>query len=484
MADAPVPDRPAGEAAGSGLAALLAMPVGRVVRPVPVLDADTPLGEAVASLEAQVATALPVRCGRAVGVVSAAALAAALASDGGPAATVAAAAEWDPPVVPSEGAVAAAVALAAEHRGVPVLVRDGEHTVGVFTETDLLHLIAGDPTVADLRVGEAATHEQLRAVSAAVDRVAGTLHAAGADALRIAAVVSGLRDRLFAALFRLVAPADLAADSCLFVAGSEGRHEQILRTDQDNGLILRHPVPEERLDPVRRAFTGTLLEFGYPPCPGDIMVSNPAWSKPLEAFRDDLRSWILLHEDKASLNLAIFYDAAAVAGDASLLAEARQAMFDLLGDDDAFYADFARAIDTFETPHGLIARLRLRSGSHAGTLDLKRSGIFPVVHGARSLALQRRLPETGTVDRLRRLEDAGLYDRPFADDLVEAFGFMLDLRLRVRLTRREAAGNGNIIDPHDLSTLQRAQLAESLGIVHHFKEVVRHHFKLSFLLGA
>jgi signal-transduction protein with cAMP-binding, CBS, and nucleotidyltransferase domain len=41
-----------------------------------------------------------------------------------------------------------------------------------------------------------------------------------------------------------------------------------------------------------------------------------------------------------------------------------------------------------------------------------------------------------------------------------------------------------VIDPHELSTLQRAQLAESLGIVHRFKEVVRHHFKLSFLLGA
>ena len=39
-------------------------------------------------------------------------------------------------------------------------------------------------------------------------------------------------------LFRILAPENLINSSCLVVMGSEGRGEQILKTDQDNALII------------------------------------------------------------------------------------------------------------------------------------------------------------------------------------------------------------------------------------------------------
>lgn len=36
----------------------------------------------------------------------------------------------------------------------------------------------------------------------------------------------------------MIAPANLVANTCLVVMGSEGRGEQVLKTDQDNALIL------------------------------------------------------------------------------------------------------------------------------------------------------------------------------------------------------------------------------------------------------
>ena len=96
-----------------------------------------------------------------------------------------------------------------------------------------------------------------------------------------------LNRQLLARLWSLLAPAELVANSCLIVMGSEGRGEQILKTDQDNGLLLRDGFATAGLEQVTERFTAALIEFGYPPCPGNIMVSNPLWRQPLAGFKRD-----------------------------------------------------------------------------------------------------------------------------------------------------------------------------------------------------
>jgi len=65
----------------------------------------------------------------------------------------------------------------------------------------------------------------------------------------------------------MIAPDEIRTGSCLIVMGSEGRREQTLRTDQDNGLILAGPVDSAALDAFRSDFSGALADFGFPPCP-------------------------------------------------------------------------------------------------------------------------------------------------------------------------------------------------------------------------
>ena len=63
--------------------------------------------------------------------------------------------------------------------------------------------------------------------------------------------------------------------------GSEGRGEYLARTDQDNGIILADGYPAAGWDDFRQTFTAAMIDAGFPACPGEIMVRNPAWSKPL-----------------------------------------------------------------------------------------------------------------------------------------------------------------------------------------------------------
>jgi len=107
------------------------------------------------------------------------------------------------------------------------------------------------------------------------------------------------------------------------VMGSEGRGEQLLKTDQDNGLILRdgYEAPADLAEICQR-FSAALTDFGYPECPGRIMLSNPEWRHSAAEFGQTVRRWLLMPTPESLMALAIFIDSHAVCGDATLLESA------------------------------------------------------------------------------------------------------------------------------------------------------------------
>jgi CBS domain-containing protein len=263
--------------------------------------------------------------------------------------------------------------------------------------------------------------------------------------------------------------------------GSEGRGEYLIKTDQDNGMILADGYEPEGWDAFRERFTAAMVEAGFPPCPGDIMVRNPAWAKPLARWGQDARGWLSNPDEQALMNVAIFYDAAPVAGDPRLLETAKGYLFELLADHSAFHARFARAIEMFDTPLGLFSTfVTEKGGAHKDELDIKKGGIFPIMHGVRALALERRLVETNTVQRIRRLQGLGVLDKNLAQPLADAFNFLVGLRLSARLEKmRLHQPLDNFVKPAAISKLERDLLKDSLQLVRRFKDVVRHHFRLA-----
>ena len=176
------------------------------------------------------------------------------------------------------------------------------------------------------------------------------LHGSGVAIESIARQVSDLNTRLFARLWALLAPAEVQANSCLLVMGSEGRSEQILKTDQDNALLLHDGFEAPGLESLAHEFNAALAQMGYPPCPGQIMVTNPVWRQPLAAFKETMRGWIYGHDPEGPMQLAIFFDAACVAGDATLLQQARAYLDLALSGQDQYLARFAAAADQFQEP--------------------------------------------------------------------------------------------------------------------------------------
>jgi CBS domain-containing protein len=262
--------------------------------------------------------------------------------------------------------------------------------------------------------------------------------------------------------------------------GSEGRGEQLLKTDQDNALVLRDGVVFAGLEDVASRFNAALADFGYPPCPGDIMITNPLWRQAVAGFREAIRGWLMGADPEGPMRLAIFCDAAPVAGDASLLAELRDYLDALAADNDAYLARFAAAADQFHEPGHWWSWLTGHRDEQP--LDLKKLGIFPIVHGVRTLALQHHVRELGTAARLARLTALDRIDDSFARELLAALHVLMATRLAHQLRQREAGQvPGNEIRPVDLAPHEREPLRDALTVVKRFRIWLRQHFRFDTL---
>ena len=113
------------------------------------------------------------------------------------------------------------------------------------------------------------------------------------------------------------------------------------------------------------------------------------------------------------------------------------------------------------------------------SLDLKRAGIFPIVHGVRSLALRDHVQATGTAARLDALVALGRLSQELANDLADSLHFMMGLKLAAGLAELDAGhAVSGAIPTGQMSSLERDLLRDALAVVKRFKVLVRHQFHL------
>jgi CBS domain-containing protein len=363
-----------------------------------------------------------------------------------------------------------------------VVVTDGGRIVGVFEQADLLRFLTDSSFAIASRIERARGLADLEDAGRSIPRLIEALLGRGVKPRYIARVVANLNRKTLRRVFEQIVPAEMRENACLIVMGSEGRAEQLLPTDQDNAVIFAVTAPEGVHRPLTD-FSACLAKLGYPPCPGGIMVSNPLWARPLAEYRRDIGRWLDSGDMHGLLNLAILFDGAAVSGEEGLLAQLKEDIFNFSRRREGALAYFARAVLNFNTPLGFLGCFVTEAdGPHKGQLDIKKGGIFPIVHGIRSLALERRILETNTLDRVQALSGIGQFTDTFTADLIEAFDFMTMVRLRQQLDAwRAGVAADNFIDPKRLSKLERGLLRDSLKVVNELKSLLSFHFKLGYV---
>ncbi|MEZ4637222.1 MAG: DUF294 nucleotidyltransferase-like domain-containing protein [Caldilineaceae bacterium] len=274
------------------------------------------------------------------------------------------------------------------------------------------------------------------------------------------------------------------ADFAFIAMGSEGRQEQTLVTDQDNGIIFAAPadadlprVTEYFLALGQRVCAG-LDRAGYPLCRGGVMASNPRWCRSLPEWIAGFERWVHKSTSQEIMDLSIFFDFRTVYGNTDLTHELRGAIHDLLAGDAAFFHHFAQNTLTFKPPFRLLGNIYLSGGAteHVGEINLK-DAMMPMVTFARLYALRHRVNQTHTLERIEALSERGIIQPASRDEIVAAYDFLMQLRLQTQLSAIEVGRTPqNVIHPGKLGYIQQELLKQAFAQIAAVQKKVSYDF--------
>lgn len=358
------------------------------------------------------------------------------------------------------------------------VLEDGK-IIGLLNQMDILSFFANHSHIVTVKIDRAKTIEELKNASEDVNKTIKSLYNKSLKTTYIAKMVAELNAKIYEKLFMFIVPEEFQQKCALLVMGSEGRDEQIIKTDQDNALVVNNDTDVELLRPYMEEFSKHLISFGFPPCEGNIMVNNPYWCKTQSGFEKQIEEWFQGNDMDHYMHMAIFFDAKCVAGDETLFTPLKEKVIEMVKQKDVFMAYFARNSLLFETPINMFSSLRT---TNDGSIDIKKGGMFAIVQGVRSLALENGVFENPTVKRIKKLHQLGVLEKEMASELIEAFGLLARLRLQGHIEKQK---NGqpldNMIDITAFGKIERDMLKDSFVIVNTFKKFIEHHFRLGHL---
>ena len=364
------------------------------------------------------------------------------------------------------------------HR-LPVMDQNGD-VVGILGQSDMLAHIGHHSQLISIQIEQAKDLSSLDTAVELIGRYIRAQHQNGVKIGNISRMVQTLNAQVFTKLWQLIVPDEVMTNTCLIVMGSEGRGEQIMRTDQDNALILRDGYTHPDLPEFADTFNQHLADLGYPLCDGNIMMTNPMWRQPLKQFNAQIGLWFRNMDPMHGIYLSAILDGEYVCGDETLLTQVRQHLkVAHRQSDPMFVRQFARAALQFGDVNQWWQKFvpLLGGKSVSEDIDLKKAGIFPLVHGIRTLALENDILELpSSKNRLKALVQARALTQERADTLLEALEFFMAQRLSVALSTDDK--HARQVNPMTLTALERDLLKECLAVVKSFKNQIRQHYQL------
>jgi CBS domain-containing protein len=348
-----------------------------------------------------------------------------------------------------------------------VVVTEGMLT-GVISEGDLFALQRTSMRSITHSIEIAKGENSLRQAASDIHKLAGNMIAQGMDAEQLTQLIATLNDKLTCRIIEIETAAhDLGGiEFCWMAFGSEGRLEQTLSTDQDNGIIFSDgPSPasvRERLLPFAHAVNRMLDYCGFPLCKGEIMAGNPQWCLSISEWRYKFGDWVRNPQPQAMLHSMIFFDFRALWGREELVHGLHNWLVANVRDDQRFLRAMAGVALDSRPPLGFFNSFVTSDiKGTANAIDLKTQGTRPFVDAARIYALAIGLEQTNTTVRLRISGERLNVPVEETEAMVEAFHFLLLFRLRNQFLGVGPETQANLINPDTLNELDRRILKEA-----------------------
>ncbi|ABB23871.1 DUF294 nucleotidyltransferase-like domain-containing protein [Pelodictyon luteolum] len=364
---------------------------------------------------------------------------------------------------------------------------------GIISEHDIITSEGNNPAVIMKEIMAAEGVEQFKAERDKAENLLGTYMSQNVAVHFMTSIITEINDAIITRAIRTTIAALQAEGRPLpsvpfswLSLGSEGRKEQLLRTDQDNALLYADPEESER-ESVREFFlelarrvTGMLEGAGFVRCPAEVMASNPKWCLPLTEWKSCFRRWIETPEPKAVMHSTIFFDFRPVYGDGALAGELKRDVFESIARGRGFLEFFAKNALQNPPPLGFFRNFMVeKSRDHANEFDIKSRAMMPLADAARVLSYQLRIPEYfSTVERFRRIGELEPALSGLCLEAAAAYEFLMKLRA---LNGLEHSSSGRYIKPESLNKLDRQMLRNVFTTIGEIQQTLNLRFQLDYI---
>ena len=359
------------------------------------------------------------------------------------------------------------------------LTRD-EAVIGLVTATDLLRHQTRNPVFLTRFIERVQSPAELKNYSRDAAALVERLVSGGLKVGQVGRIMASVNDSLFHRLIAL-AENDLGAPPCAYawvVFGSEGRMEQALLTDQDNALIYAEQNDENAryFQALAERVVRDLQTTGFPPCPGGYMATN--WCRSLDGWRELMSRWVAAPTPEALMMAGIFFDFRVVAGGLDI--EPLERIVQESAQNELFSAFLAREALRFRPPLNMFRRISATDGK----VDLKKGGIAPLVAAGRVFGIRAGSSARATRERFEAAHAEGLISEDLSRIVIEAYRFLLGIRLREQLADMAAGREvGNEVRLKRLSSLEQRHLKDAFGVIRELQERTGRKFRVELLGG-
>ncbi len=347
---------------------------------------------------------------------------------------------------------------------------------GVITDKDIhIHLEPSSSIITLFRkIAGARSAVELETIADNIKISVAKIVLSGSKFFDLTQMLSTVNDAIIVKVAEIVGK-ELITDDFVWVhMGSLGRKEQVLATDQDNAIIYNGKQLLGFADNMNK----TLAKVGLPECPGDFMASNKRWNQDLPAWKNDFKIWLNNPTANYARYLSIFLDMRPVFGNENIYKKLIE--FIRANITDKAIEALAHDAIRIEPPVGIFG-----IKSFHQKMDLKTYGIYPIVNGARLLAIDNDIFEiTNTKERLELLSDMGVISSEMCHDLLESYEFLQDLRLKQQSGAvLNQSKENNLIHIKKLRKVNLLILKETLKVVSSFQKLIMDKYNVKRVLS-
>ncbi len=351
-----------------------------------------------------------------------------------------------------------------------VVVDEFEIPIGVVRAMDLSSVQLRNPLLISAAIESAQNFEELVSASHLLKPSLVELHDSAVPSLHVSGLMSAIVSAILTRILLLSGSLEEPIPHSWLILGSMARGEALPASDVDTAIIWSDRDGEEDVSSLITSNAKKILELmercGLDRCPNGANADNLLFSRSRSAWIEVSSAWLKDPTYAGALLLS------------SIAADNQPITNPILGRiimqniretsrSHEYLEQALRFALAKKPPLGFVKDFIVdHSGEHRGGLNLKEGGLAPIVSLARWMAIAQGDVRGGTLERLRRANEAGVLRGEEYEILFAAFENLHQLIFEQEIAAiRAGAQPTTWISPNSLDSLTRRHLRETFRAI-------------------